>query len=198
MAIDKNNKYRQVVANPEITSNKEYCDFLYGYLQANSMRGEDGRRFLLKNDCKFTVLVQKMNNVLNRKTMSKYFNFLVDEGLIYEEEDKYFINELDRDSGYLLDFEILNALVELKDRHAIDLYVYLVNLYFANGKKSFIATMRNMKEYVGLATSTTSNNEVVKEALDRLQDLGLISYRVQYLADQNKRFYKFNRVKSRA
>lgn len=40
--------------------------------------------------------------------------------------------------------------------------------------------MKQIKEYIGMATSTTSNNIVIDDTLDILKRLGLLDYRMNY------------------
>jgi hypothetical protein len=56
----------------------------------------------------------------------------------------------------------------------------LFNRYYANGKQPFIATMRQIKEFIGIATSTTSNNLIVNDTIDILKRLGLLEYEMVY------------------
>lgn len=65
-------------------------------------------------------------------------------------------------------------------RYAVSLFVYLMNRYLAAGETEYQTTMAQMKEYIGIATSTTSNNDVINDILFVLTKLGLIEYEVRY------------------
>lgn len=64
-------------------------------------------------------------------------------------------------------------------RYAVSLFVYLMNRYLAAGETEYQTTMAQMKEYIGIATSTTSNNDVINDILFVLTKLGLIEYEVR-------------------
>jgi len=47
---------------------------------------EDGIRFILKKDFVFVQVAEELE--INRKTLTKYFSYLIEVGLITEELDK--------------------------------------------------------------------------------------------------------------
>ena len=53
-------------------------------------------------------------------------------------------------------------------KNSISIYIYLFNRYYANGCEPFIATMRQIKEYIGIAVTTTSNNLIVSDTIEIL------------------------------
>ena len=59
---------------------------------------------------------------------------------------------------------------------SVNLFVYLLNRYLSNGETSFVVTHKELKNRIGLAISTTSNNIVINDILDILRRLGLITY----------------------
>lgn len=56
--------------------------------------------------------------------------------------------------------------------------MYLFNRFFANAQEGFETTMRQIKDFIGIASGTTSNNVVILDTLEILERLGLLSYKV--------------------
>ena len=193
---------RQVVADKGITSDKSYYDFLYGYLQLISDWNGEGERYIMKENLSYSKLETELGNSINRKTISKVIKFLEANNLVKNDHiELSHLDELDEDERFLIDMDTLKALVAYRKRHLIDLYVYLFNgMYYAkmnNGENSVVITMKNMKDYIGIATSTTSNNGVVKELLDILVEVGLIAYKIELDPVKMHSYYRFTKVNQR-
>jgi uncharacterized membrane protein len=58
----------------------------------------------------------------------------------------------------------------------------------ANGGQEYIVTMAQMKHFIGIATSTTSNNEVINDILEVLSLLGLVEYEDRVMEDKTVRY----------
>jgi hypothetical protein len=54
--------------------------------------------------------------------------------------------------------------------------------------------MKNMKRYLGIATSTTSNNDVINNILTVLQEEGLVECKLVYDPAQQHSYYKIMKV----
>ena len=80
-------------------------------------------------------------------------------------------------------------------KNSISIYIYLFNRYFANDQKPFIVTMRQIKEFIGIATSTTSNNMLIDDTLDILKRLKLLDYEIIY--QDGKTMFQFKWVKNK-
>jgi predicted ATP-grasp superfamily ATP-dependent carboligase len=52
--------------------------------------------------------------------------------------------------------------------------VYLLKRFIANNEKEYPVTMAQMKNFIGIASNTTSNNEVINDILEVLELLGLV------------------------
>lgn len=78
---------------------------------------------------------------------------------------RYILNELDTTVASLVPLETLRKINNALSQHAISLFVYLMNRYIANGKKEFVATMSQMKDFIGVATATSSNNNIITDIL---------------------------------
>lgn len=80
-------------------------------------------------------------------------------------------------------------------KNSINIYIYLFNKYYTSSFQPFIATFRQIKEYIGIATTTTSNNAIIDDTIDILKRLGLLDYRIKVLED-NKTCLEFLWVKN--
>jgi hypothetical protein len=70
----------------------------------------------------------------------------------------------------------------------------LFNRYYANGCSPFIATIKQIKDYIGIASTTTSNNIIVDDTLDILKRLGLLDYHL--VRKDEKTYLEFLMVKN--
>jgi len=55
--------------------------------------------------------------------------------------------------------------------------------------------MRQIKEYIGVATGTTSNNAIVSDTIEILERLNLL--RMKLMSDGNKTYMEFMWVKNK-
>ncbi len=168
---------RQIPNVEKYTADKKYNDLLYGVLQEISVL--DGQyRYVNKNDVNFTQLGRKIG--VTRQTASSKFKNLIALGLIeYKEgENRYQLNYLDKTLCSLVPFETLRKINNSLSQNAISTFVLLLKRYIANGEKEFIVTIFQIKKFIGIATSTTSNNEIVTDILEVLSLLKLIQYEV--------------------
>ena len=177
MEIQKNS--RQVPSIEKYTADKKYCDLLYGILQEMSYSETIGGvtiRYVNKNDFTFQSLGDKIG--LKRVTASTKFKNLIGLGLIEEvpNEKRYKLNYLDKSVSSLIPYETLRKLNNSLNHNSISLFVYLLKRYIANGEKEYVVTMAQMKNFIGIASSTTSNNEVITDILEMLQLIGLVRY----------------------
>ena len=192
-----------------VAREKDYCDLLYAWLQCNSDRvnmNENGRR-IHKSKIKWTAIEKDFTRVLvdgsvekvmGRKTIAKYFKHLEDRGFIKlnEEDEYYYLTVLDSSEANLIEYNTLSKLLNVMQRNSINIYVYLFNRYYANGRNSFIATLKQIKDFIGIATTTTSNNILIDDTLDILKRLGLLDYSLITGAD-NKTYLEFQWVKNK-
>lgn len=190
---------RQMPCRSSVTSEKNYCDLLYAWIQCNSERtslhSQDRR--ISKKKCKYTNIEREMTDsqgekVMDRRTISKYFQWLVTQGyLVLDEKQEYYnITVLEKGEANIIYYKTLSILMNVFRRHSIDIYQYLYSRYCANGKKTFRAAIPDIKRYIGITTSTSSNNAVVMDTVDILKRLGLLDY--QYVqTDENKTMVEF-------
>ena len=180
MKIEPNS--RQIPSIERYTADKKYCDLLYGVLQEmsyNEKIGDSNNRYVDKNSFTFETLGDRVG--LKRATTSTKFKNLIELGLIEEisGEKRYKLNFLDKSVSSLVPYETLRKLNNSLNHKAISLFVYLLKRYIANNEQEYIVTMSQMKSFIGIATSTTSNNEVIDDILDVLKRLGLLDYEVR-------------------
>lgn len=204
MEIRKNS--RQIPSVPTITREKDYCDLLYAWLQCHSERitmDSEGRR-INKSLIKWTAIEKDFirtlsdgttEKVMSRKTIAKYFKYLEDKGLIQLQDDGYYyLTILDATEANLIEYNTLSKLINVLQKNSLSIYVYLFNRYYANGFQPFIATIKQIKEFIGIATTTTSNNIIVDDTIDILKRLGLLDYRIK--VEENKSYLEFQWVKN--
>ena len=205
MEIKKNS--RQMPSTSMIVREKDYCDLLYAWLQCNSERENvmSTRRRIEKNKIKWTAIERdftrtltdgSVEKVMSRKTIAKYFNHLMNQGLISEgEDDYYYLTVLDASEANLIEYITLSKLMNVLQKNSISIYIYLFNRYCANGYQPFIATIKQIKDFIGIATSTTSNNIVIDDTIDILKRLGLLEVKL-ITGEDNKTYLEFQWVKN--
>jgi len=80
---------------------------------------------------------------MSRKTISKYFNYLLEKGLIIDKEDKYYyLKVLNNEDANLIEYKTLSKLMNVLQRNSISIYIYLFNRFYANNGEPFIATCK--------------------------------------------------------
>lgn len=205
MKIEQNS--RQIPTNSSITSAKQYCDLLYAWLQCNSERitpDSEGRR-IPKKSVKWTAIERDftrtlsdgtVDKVMARKTIAKYFEYLIQKGLVTEgQDDFYYITVLPSDSAHLIEYKTLYKLMNVLQKHSLSIYIYLFNRYYSNGCQSVIVTMSQIKNYVGAATTTTSNNGFIDDTIDILKRLKLLD--MDLIFQDGKSLMQFNWVSNK-
>lgn len=174
MKVAKNS--RQVPSVKDVTSNKNYFDLMYGYMQGISQPAMDGSRYVEKKEATQAKLAEALK--ITRNTAAKRLKGLIDMGLVsYDEElRRYVLVYLNKDLATLVPEHTLELLVDGLSQHSISIFVYLLNRYLANGEKPFDVLMSQMKAWIGISENTTSNNNVVSNVLEILKALGLVDY----------------------
>lgn len=207
MQIETNS--RQMPSTASVAREKDYCDLLYAWLQCNSERENmnDVARRIHKSKIKWTVIERDFTRVLSdgseekvmsRKTIAKYFKYFEDKGLIKlnEEDGFYYLTVLDPSEANLIEYNTLSKLMNVLQKNSISVYIYLFNRYYANGRSPFIATIKQIKDFIGIATTTTSNNIIIDDTLDILRRLGLLDYGL-VVGEDNKTYLEFQWIKNK-
>lgn len=191
--------------NRMIVREKNYCDLLYAWLQCNSERVHptSRERCIPKNKVKWAAIERDFTRelsdgttekVMDRKTIAKYFKFLEAQNLVTLEEDTYYLTLLEGSEAHLIEYNTLSKLMNVLQKNSLSIYIYLYNRYYANDSKPFIATMKQIKEYIGVATTTTSNNVFIDDTLDILKRLKLLDY--ELTLQEGKSYLTFKWVKN--
>ena len=211
MQIKKNS--RQMPSAPSITREKDYCDLLYAWLQCHSERDScdpENRRRIEKRTVNWCAIERDFTRevtdddgnmtaekVMTRKTIAKYFEHLKNKGLIVEDEKQkcYYLKNLDTHEANLIEYNTLTKLMNVFSKNSISIYIYLFNRYCANGYQPFVATHRQIKEFIGVATSTTSNNLIISDTIEILKRLGLLDTKIM-IAEDHKTLVEVQWVKN--
>lgn len=191
--------------NRMLVREKNYCDLLYAWLQCNSERVHptSRERCIAKSKVKWAAIERDftrelsdgtIEKIMDRRTVAKYFNFLLTQGLIKLEEDTYYLTLLEGSEAHLIEYNTLSKLMNVLQKNSLSIYIYLYNRYYANNSKPFIATMKQIKEYIGVATTTTSNNVFIDDTLDILKRLNLLDY--ELTLQEGKSYLTFKWVKN--
>ena len=166
---------RQIPKTKEICANKKYFDILYAYLQCVSEKDEEGKRYFTKKDINFSKLADQFG--LSRQTISTKFKNLKELGLVEEiDKNTYKLVKLENDLATLVQYDLVKLINDTLNDNTISVYVYLFNLYYANGCKVFQFSLDAVKGFIGLSTSARNNNDIVTNILFVLQKIGLIKY----------------------
>lgn len=187
-------EFRQVVSDKTITSSKSYNDFLYAWLVVHSDIDENGIRYLEKGSFVYSQVENELG--MTRKTLSKYFDYLVETGLVIENGDRWVLADLDTD-GFWIESDILERLVETRKKGLVSTYVYLKKgrwLLAQKGKEKVPIILGPLKEYIGIANNTKGNNKVVVALLEELRVLGLLQYELVHGREGNRQFYVISGV----
>lgn len=195
---------RQMPSNRATVREKDYCDLLYAWLQCKSERLEDDRqRRIHKSLVKWVAIEKdfvrvdkegKEYKVMSRKTIAKYFTFLESKKLIELKDDYYYLTILNPENANLIECKTLNKLMNVLQKNSLNIYNCLINEYCRRGQVPFIITIRQIKDYIGIATSTTSNNGIVDDTIDILQRLSLLDYQIKYI--DNKSYIEIQWVRN--
>lgn len=176
---------RQIPSNEKYTANKKYSDLVYGYLQQKSVLDESlGLRYLPKKEIKYTQMAEDLG--LSRQTASRKFNNLIEQDLIYYDEDnkRYILTKLEADLAALLPCDTVRVLcVNLQER-SLSILAYLIKTYFQHGQNSCEVNIDMIKNHVGLNVDNRGkNNQIVKDIFLLLKKLGLINYHTEKVFD---------------
>lgn len=156
-----------------------------------SEKREDDSRYILKKNIKYTRLGEVLG--LSRQTVSTRFKNLIQLGLIEEKIDTYELVKLNNNVAWLIQQELLQLMIDTLSQNTVSTYVYLFNRFYANDNKPFQFTIEQIKNHIGISTTTRSNDEIVSNILFILQKLGIIKYSLTTLKQEGD---NFNNVKT--
>ena len=205
MQISKNS--RQVPSAKAIISQKDYCDLLYAWLQCKSERAgiESQSRRIHESAINFSAIERdftrqyedgKTEKVMTRVTIKKYFNNLIEQGLIQycDTDHYYYLTILDKEMANLIEYQTLMKLMNTLQRRSISIYIYLFNRYYANGLEPFLATRNQIKNYLGICMNSNNNDSILVDTIEILSRLGLLE--MQHVVVDGKTYMQFLWVKN--
>ena len=136
-----------------------------------------------RKDCNFSALGRDIG--LTRQTVSKRFKNLLDLKLIeLDQEGNCVLPNLVASTAFLLPQKTVARMISAFSDHCINIYVYLINRYYANNEQPFNFTITGLKEFCGLSAHTESNNYIVAEILNTLSELGFIEFQTHITTQQ--------------
>lgn len=204
--LEKTGK-RQIPSMRTLVCEKDYCDLLYAWLQCNSERANPiaAQRKIEKRKVKYVQIerdfTRKVGNeeekVMSKYSIAKYFKKLIEWGLIYEDENDpnfYYITVLDAEDANLIEYKTLTVLMSVMQKRSISIYVYLYNRFFANACQPYKLLLSSVKDYIGIASTTTSNNCAIVDTFNILKRLDLLDYELVW--ENDKSFYQVNWVRN--
>jgi len=171
---------RQIPSSIEYTGDKYYHDLMYAYLQTISLPGRDGVRYVTSADVKFTKLGAALG--IHRNTAKKYFEELVEIQLLDKVGTKWELSFVGEGYAYLVPNDILEMLVETGMNHIVSVYVFFCVLSY--GQDNIEYALNAVKSFIGIGTDTYSNSYIVTNALDKLQELGLLEH-IEFRTQEN-------------
>lgn len=173
MALKREKNSRQVPVLQRYTADKKYFDLLYGIMQEMSYLDLDGMRYVDKKCVSYVDLGNRLG--ISRQSASNKLKDLMSLNLVtYIPDEKRYRLESLNGASYQIPFNTLRILNNGLSHNSISLYVLLLKRYVDNDEKPYIITMRQMKDFIGIASDTTSNNEVINDILLVLSKMGLI------------------------
>ena len=167
---------RQVPKKEQVVSNKDYCDLVYSWFQCESKMVVN-ERLVSKAKVKYSQIGCELG--MDRRTVAKYIKKLIDLELIsITDAGDYKLHQLEANAATLVPYLTLRQLINSLHKNSVNIFVYLLNRYLANNEQSFYVTHYSLKKFIGISTSTTSNNVVISDILKTLKLLGLVDYEV--------------------
>lgn len=153
------------------------------------------RTYVMKKDLPSQKVIMEALDIKSPKTLKAHINYLLEQGYIVE-GDKYYDLPEKEDIYFLIPLETLQYLNDNCKEHVIKIYIYLGQRYKMVEKedRDYVFTLEEIGEHIGIAVKNHSAGyRVVKNALDLLQNSGLIDY-VGYFdgVSQKKKLREFS------
>lgn len=186
MEIQKNS--RQMPKEEQVVSNKSYCDLIYSWFQCESVVVDGEQRRVAKEKVKYSEMAAVLG--MDRRTVSTYVKKMLQMGLFeIAANGDYKVNALESKAAMLVPFKTLRQIMYSLHKNSVNIFIYLLNRYIANGETGYYVTYYSLKKYIGIAVSTTSNNVIISDILNTLQLLGLVEYEIQQTGEKKLNIY---------
>ena len=185
---------RQIPKDKNYIANSNYCDYLYGYLQAmSSWDGIVGHpRYVFKKSINYSRIANDLGK--SRQTISKKFKQMIDGDIennmkplirLSQDGDKYELIYLEGNLAMLVPQTTLQVLVSTLNENSISLYVYLLNRYLANASREYQFSYPELKNAIGIGNKSHGNNSTISSILFILKKIGLLDYRERKMITEN-------------
>jgi Mn-dependent DtxR family transcriptional regulator len=153
---------------------------VYAWFQCKSEREtKTGIRYVEYSESKFITIGEECG--IDRRSASKYVQKLLDMGLLEKDDENkcYLLKQLENSTATLVPYPTLRQLVNSLNRNTVNIFVHLLNRYIASNETEFIITHKELKDRIGISSSSSSNNIVINDILDILKRLGLVTYELR-------------------
>lgn len=199
MLIQKNSRQMPIAKN--ITSNKDYCDLLYAWLQVKSTRPYEtsADRVIDKSyinwsaiEREFSIMVDgKLEKRMGRKLIAKSFAWLEEHGYIYfdAENQVYVLPAQEAATSFLVEYNTLAKLTNVLQKRSISIYLYILNRYIANYYEAFPIKLAQIKEFIGITANTSSNNIFILDTFEILKRLGLMDFELRKIENDRTMYF---------
>lgn len=182
-------------------NNKKVDGELYAILQSLSkyvVIDKDNKKFLTyveKIDLPKQSEICKLLGVSSPKTFRAHLNYLIEQGYVVDEEDRYILPEMEN-IYFLIPLKTIRYLKDSCKDHVFKIYIYLGQKYKWSLEKgvSYEFTLEEIGEHVGVKVkNNTRGYEIVNNALQLLYNSQLIDY-VSFFDGQmqKKKLIKFS------
>lgn len=85
----------------------------------------------------------------------------------------------------LIENGTLRMMISALNENTINIYIYLLNRFLANGEQSFEFTLDQCKVFIGKGVGSHSNNYIVTDILCILSKLDLLEYELISKSDMH-------------
>ena len=113
---------------------------------------------------------------MDRRTVGRYVKKLYENELLEDRDGKTILKILEKTAATLVPYPTLRQIQNSLHRNSVSIFVYLLNRFVGNMEMPYFITYNELKKYVGISTSTASNNVVVSDILKTLKALKLVDY----------------------
>lgn len=165
-------------------NNKKINSELYAYLQSLSEYDVINKQYniyktyVLKKWLPIQSKMCQMLGIKSPKTLKTHLNYLIEQGYIIEEEDRYILPEMEN-IYFLIPLHTLRYINDNCKEHIIKIYIYLGQRYkyALNNGSQYEFTLEEIGEHSGIKVKNNSRGyEIINNALTFLQNSELIDY----------------------